>query len=130
MRSEHCGWLHSSGGQLPVPSALYTKLQQKSGALCGLFSAMLRCRPWRASARLRPPPCRTKTSLADCILIFVAASYHAQTYSALFHCIYYKELPEKSKGKGLIRIAILRLSHYNKCEFCPKQIFGGKKDGI
>ena len=30
--------------------------------LCGLFSARLRCRLWRASARRRPPPCLSSSA--------------------------------------------------------------------
>ena len=41
-----------------------TNMQLKQDIPCGIISATPRCRPRRASARLRPPPCLTKILLA------------------------------------------------------------------
>ena len=38
----------------------------------------LRCRPWRASARLRPPPCHAMFSLASFLPILNRIDYIAQ----------------------------------------------------
>ena len=41
-----------------------TNIRLKQDIPCGIIPAMPRCRPWRASARLRPPPCLAKILLA------------------------------------------------------------------
>ena len=51
--------------RLPVELVWFdTNMQLKEDIPYGRISAMPRCRPWRAPARLRPPPCLTKILLA------------------------------------------------------------------
>jgi tRNA pseudouridine55 synthase len=48
-----------------VSGCFNTNIHQMVEDLCGSFCVNLRCRPWRASARLRPPPCLAQKSLAN-----------------------------------------------------------------